>query len=134
MATRAVCAEGDLATDAWWLVRSPDADDPKVEWVALYGAGAAAGRVWEPPLQAVAPFSEGRLVPVDVGPRPRWDRDGPELGFLSPRLPVTLKRRPLVVAVGPEVAPELGFEGEVVLARQLAERLAERLGAEKRGL
>jgi hypothetical protein len=40
---------------------------------------------------------------------------------------------PPVVAVGAELAPGLGFEAELLLARQAALRLAERLGA-RRGL
>jgi hypothetical protein len=133
MASRLVSAEGSGPEDAYWLTRSPDPEDAEIDWVVLRGPGAI-GRSWQLPLISIAPFSEGRIVPVDPGPEPRWDRDGAELRFPSPRQPIWLKRRPPIVAVGPEVAPDLGFEGEILFAHQVACRLIDRLGGARHRL
>jgi hypothetical protein len=79
------------------------------------------------------PFPDDGLVPIDLGPAPRWDRDTADHRFLTARNESVLRTKPPVYAVGAELAPGLGFEGELLLARQAALRLAERLGA-KRGL
>lgn len=131
MASRLVYAGGDAPGDLWWLSRLPDDEDEQVEWIALRGPGAA-GRPWEAPLEHLAPFSEGRIVPVTAGPTATWDVDGVDLRFPEPRQPLVLKRRPLIAAIGPEVAPELGIEGEMLIARQVADQLIERLGATPR--
>ena len=59
--------------------------------------------------------------------------DAADHRFLTPRVDANLRGKPAIVAVGPELAPGLGFEGEILLARQTAQRLAEKLGA-RRGL
>jgi hypothetical protein len=56
---------------------------------------------------------------------------GPEAGLLPAENPLReswLRNRPPVIAVGPEIEPGLGFEGEVLRAREAALRLVERLG------
>jgi hypothetical protein len=133
MESRLIVAEGSGPEDVYWLARTPDPDDAGTDWIVLRGPGAF-GRQWQPPLISIAPFSEGRILPVDPGPQPRWDRDGADLRFPARRQPIWLKRRPPIVAVGPEVAPDLGFEGEVLMANQVARRLIARLGATKGGL
>jgi hypothetical protein len=75
-------------------------------------------------LGALAPFSEGRIARVEPEPGPAWDLDGVELDFAEPRAPGTLRRQPNVVLVGPERAPELGLDGELLLARRTALLLA----------
>ena len=65
----------------------------------------------------------------ETGPEPRWDRDGVSLRFLAPHVPVLLEKRPLVVAAGPELAPDLGLEGEICGSRRSALRAIEAFGA-----
>lgn len=123
MGGRVICAE---AGTPWALTRSPDPSDSRIEWLVVSnppGSEPAEARV-----AAIAPFSESRIVPIDSGPEPRWDLDGVDLRFPEPRASSALKRRPAIVAVGPELAPDLGIEGELMLARYGARRVAKALG------
>jgi hypothetical protein len=131
LAPRAVVATGD-AGSIHWLSRYPDAAQGGVEWLLVAGPGAAALPL-DRPLGELNPFPGTGIVPVDLGATPKWDRDAADHRFLSPRVDGALRGKPAVVAVGPELAPGLGFEGELLLARQAALRLAEKLGA-RRGL
>jgi len=131
LAARAVVAPGP-AEELHWLARYADPVQEAVEWLLVAGPGAAALPP-EQPLGQLNPFPGSGIVPIDLGPAPRWDRDAADHRFLEPRAESALRAKPPVYAVGPEVAPGLGFEGELLLARQAALRLAERLGA-KRGL
>ena len=124
MGTRVICADTPPGSPPWSLCRAVDPDDARIEWLVVSGSCSDP----EAPLGSIAPFSEGRIVPVDVGPAPTWDLDSTDLRFPEPRAPSGLRRRPIVVAVGPEIAPDLGFEGEVLGARQTALRLAQALG------
>ena len=131
LAARAVVAPGP--PEAFhWLARHPDPVQKGVEWVLVGGPGAARLPA-DLPLGDLSPFPGGGITPVDLGPTPRWDRDSSDHRFLAPRSGGNLRAKPAVVAVGAELAPSLGFEGEMLLARQTALRLAERLGA-RRGL
>jgi hypothetical protein len=126
MTDRVIRAEFESPDQIHWLSRTRDPEDPETEWITAAGPGA--GRLpARDPLGALAPFSGETIVPVDPGPPRRWDRDGGDLRFQRPRIPVWLKRRPLIVTVGPELAPELGFQGEVLCARRVALHLARRL-------
>ncbi|MFI5317870.1 MAG: hypothetical protein ACHQ6T_19385 [Myxococcota bacterium] len=131
LAARAVLTPGPPES-LHWLARYADPVQEGVEWLLVAGPGAAALSL-DHPLGALNPFPDDGLVPVDLGPAPRWDRDAADHRFLAPRGESALRTKPPVYAVGAEVAPGLGFEGELLLARQAALRLADRLGA-KRGL
>ncbi len=124
MGTRVICADTPRGTPPWSLCRALDPDDARIEWLVVSGASSDP----EALLASIAPFSEGRIVPVDVGPAPAWDLDATDLRFPELRAPGSLRRRPIVVAVGPEIAPDLGFEGEILGARQTALRLVRALG------
>ncbi len=124
MGTRVICADTPPGTPPWSLCRALDPDDARIEWLVVSGACSDP----EAPLASIAPFSEGRFVPVDVGPAPAWDLDATDLRFPELRAPSSLRRRPIVVAVGPEIAPDLGFEGEILGARQTALRVVQALG------
>lgn len=129
LASRAVvCDGGPSGMYRIALTRDPGHDE--IEWLALSGPGAAA-RPPESPLGALAPFSDEGYVPVDPGPTPQWDLDAADLSFASPAPPPPLRHRVPVASVGPELAPGLGFEGEVLLARRAALRLAHRMGARR---
>jgi hypothetical protein len=131
LGARAVVAPG--APEAMhWLARYADPVQEGVEWLLVAGPGATALPL-DQPLGALNPFPDDGLVQVDLGPAPRWDRDAADHRFLTPRAETALRAKPPVYAVGAELAPGLGFEGELLLARQAALRLADRLGA-KRGL
>jgi hypothetical protein len=111
----------------YWLALHADPDDPKTAW--LVAAGPEAGLLpADNPLRDVNPFPGNGIVAADPGPAPTWDRDASELRFPAPRLESWLRPRPPVIAVGPEIEPGLGFEGEVLRAREAALRLVERLG------
>lgn len=110
-----------------WLSRSPDPNDPSIEWLVLYGPGAEKTPRREP-LGSLAPFAQERMIGMETGPSPRWDRDGASQRFLAPHSPVLLSKRPLVVAAGPEVVPDLGLEGEICYARRSALRAISALG------
>jgi hypothetical protein len=131
LASRAVVAPGP-ADGMHWLARHADPVQEGVEWLLVGGPGAAALPP-DQPLGPLSPFPGSGLVPIDLGPAPRWDRDAADHRFLEARGESGLRTKPPIYAVGPELAPGLGFEGELLLARQAALRLAERLGA-KRGL
>jgi FAD binding domain-containing protein len=131
LGARAVVAPGP-AEALHWIARHADPVQEGVEWLLVGGPGAATLPASQP-LGALNPFPDDGLVPVDLGPAPRWDRDAADHRFLNPRSESALRAKPPVYAVGPELAPGLGFEGELLLARQAALRLADRLGA-KRGL
>jgi hypothetical protein len=131
LAARAVIAPGPPEA-LHWLSRFADPVQKGVEWVLVGGPGAAALPA-DQPLGALSPFPGGGLTPVELGAAPRWDRDAADHRFLSVRTEGNLRSKPPVALVGAELAPGLGFEGEILLARQTALRLAERLGA-RRGL
>jgi hypothetical protein len=126
MGSRVIWAASDAPGDAWSLSRHPDPNDPQTEWLVLSGAGADRADS-QGALGALAPFSSKRLVPVDPGPAPRWDLDAIELRFPRGASSSVVRRRPHVSLVGAELAPELGFEGEILLARQTALRLRQLL-------
>jgi hypothetical protein len=131
LAARAVIAPGPPEA-LHWLSRHADPVQKGVEWVLVGGPGAANLPV-DRPLGDLSPFPGGGLTPVELGAAPRWDRDAADHRFLSPRSEGNLRSKPIVVAVGAELAPGLGFEGELLSARLTALRLAERLGA-RRGM
>ena len=131
LAARAVVLPGPADT-MHWIARYADPVQEGVEWLLVAGPGTTALPL-DQPLGALNPFPDGGIVPVPRGPAPRWDRDAADHRFLTPRSELALRAKPPVFAVGAELAPGLGFEGELLLARQAALRLAERLGA-KRGL
>jgi hypothetical protein len=122
MARRGIDATGSGVR--WWT-RSADPNDSRIEWILLGGEGV---RELSPkaPLGPLAPFASDRFEPVDSGPVPQWDLDAFRFESGAPPL---LQRRPPVFAVGPQRAPEFGFEGEILLARATALQLIERLGA-----
>jgi len=131
LAARAVVSPG-APESLHWLARYADPVQEGIEWLLVAGPGAAALPL-DQPLGDLNPFPDSGLVPVDLGPAPRWDRDAADHRFLAARSESVLRTKPPAYAVGAELAPGLGFEGELLLARQAALRLAERLGA-KRGL
>ncbi len=131
LAPRAVIAPGPPEA-LHWIARHSDPVQKGVEWVLVGGPGAARLPA-DQPLGDLSPFPGSGLTPVELGATPRWDRDASDHRFLEPRVEGSLRGKPPVVAVGAELAPGLGFEAELLLARQAALRLAERLGA-RRGL
>ena len=131
LAARAVIASGP-PEDLHWIARHPDPVQKGVEWVLVGGPGASRLPA-DCPLGDLSPFPGGGITPVELGTTPRWDRDAADHRFLEARSEGNLRGKPPVAAVGAELAPGLGFEGELLLARQAALRLAERLGA-RRGL
>jgi hypothetical protein len=126
MGSRVIVARESGGPGPFSLARFPDPGDKATEWVVV--SGPAAATATEAGLGGLAPFSEGRIVAIDPGPSPRWDIDGVELHFPEARVPEVLKRSPLVLCVGPERAPELGFEGELLLARRTAHTALAALG------
>jgi hypothetical protein len=131
MASRVIRADGASPAELHWLALSPDPVDRGIEWLVVSGPGARHLPP-EDPLGGLAPFSGSAILPADPGPTPHWDLDSTGLRFVQPRISSWLKQRPPVVTVGPELAPGLGFEGEVLCARRVALHLAERLGARRR--
>ncbi len=131
LAARAVIAPGPNEA-LHWIARYPDPAQKGVEWVLVGGPGAAR-LTPERPLGDLSPFPGAGITAVELGATPRWDRDAADHRFLEARSDGDLRGKPPVAAVGAELAPGLGFEGELLLARQAALRLAERLGA-RRGL
>ncbi len=131
MAGRVIRADGHSPQELHWFARHPDPEDKKIEWLVFFGPGTRA-LPGHHPLGDLAPFSAPGIVPVDPGPTPQWDLDASGLRFPDPFIPASLRQRPPVVTVGPELAPGLGFEGELLAARSVALRLAERLGARRR--
>jgi hypothetical protein len=113
-----------------WILRSPDPADERVEWILVRSAsieGGAGG-----PLGRLAPLAGHRLVEAETGPEPQWDLGGDEVRIRGPGGPVLRRRRPLVLSVGPDVAPSLGAEGELWIARRAGLYLGERLGLRRR--
>jgi hypothetical protein len=108
----------------WWT-RSADPGDPRIEWLVIVGDGVA-DLSEEAPVGELVPFAAGKLTAVDPGPPPRWDLDPPSVRVAAPA-PAVLQRRPPVHVVGRERAPELGIEGEILLARASALELVRRL-------
>jgi hypothetical protein len=121
MAERGIDATGGGLR--WWS-RHADPGDSRIEWVLIAGEGVRELSP-EAPLGALAPFASGHFEPVDPGAAPSWDLD---LVHLEGGAGASLQRRPPVRLVGPERAPELGFEGQILLARATALELIERLG------
>jgi len=121
MARRGIDATG--AGVRWWT-RSADPNDSRIEWILVGGPGVRELSP-EAPLGRLAPFASGRFETLDPGPLPKWDLDAFHFDAGAPAL---LQRRPPVYAVGPQRAPEFGFEGEILLARATAFQLIERLG------
>jgi hypothetical protein len=103
------------------VARFADPSESRTEWLVVSGPGAREAGT---DLGGLAPFSDGRIARVEPEPGPVWDLDGVELEFAEPRAPATLRRQPNVVLVGPERAPELGLDGELLLARRTALLLA----------
>lgn len=103
------------------VARFADPTESRTEWLVVSGRGARDAGT---DLGGLAPFAEGRIVKVEPEPGPAWDLDGVELEFSEPHAPGTLRRQPNVVLVGPERAPELGLDGELLLARRSALLLA----------
>lgn len=122
MARRGIDATGRLPR--WWT-RTRDPLEPNVEWLVLSGEGVPELESGEP-LGGIAPFGANRIRLVDPGPPPTWDLDPPSLRFHR-AAPEEVSKRPPVRVVGPERAPELGVEGEVLLARATALELADQL-------
>jgi len=124
MGDRTIVASG--APEALhWFSRSPDPNDPSVEWLQVHGPGAASLEDSNP-LGELSPFGQRGVLAADPGPTPLWDLDGNQLRF-GPG-PRTWPRARLPLAfVGPEAAAGLGFEGEVLLARARAQGLARQL-------
>jgi hypothetical protein len=111
-----------------WLSTSPDPDEDAIAWLVAAGPGAAsldAQRV----LGDLAPFSHEGVVLADSGPEPRWDLDAQELRFPLAEPPAPLRHRLPLATVGPELAPGLGLEGELLQARRVAIRLVNLLGS-----
>ena len=105
---------------------SPDPVHEGVEWLVVSGPGAARISP-ERALGDLAPFSNAGIVSADPGPEPRWDLDTSELRFPAPEPPTAIRHRAPVALVGAEAAPGLGPEGEILQARRVAIRLANRL-------
>ncbi len=133
MATHGIRADDDDPERWHWWSTLPDWKEAAFSWLVLGGPGAAKVDPMDP-LPRLAPFSDGRIIPVDIGPPGHWDRDSAEVRFLYPGAPAVLCSRPLITTAGPELAPGLGFIGEVLQSRQIALHIADRLGARKRGL
>ncbi len=123
---RAVIAPGDPEA-IHWLVRHTDPEHAGLEWVVVSGPGADKLDA-ATPLGELNPFPSGDIAEVELGPEAIWDRDASDLRFTQHDLPSLLRQRPMVYLAGPQVAPSLGFEGEVLGARRIAHRLVERLG------
>ncbi len=126
---RAVIAD-DSGTAHHWLARHLDPHDERIEWLVASGPGVPELPP-EAPLADLNPFPGEGIVAVDPGPLPLWDRDASEARFPAERMPSSLRARPPVIAVGPEIEPGLGLIGEVLRAREAALRLIDRLGARR---
>jgi hypothetical protein len=109
-----------------WLSFNPDPVHEGVEWLVVSGPGAARISP-ERALGDLAPFSNAGIVSVDPGTEPRWDLDTSELRFPAPEPPTPIRHRAPVALVGAEAGPGLGPEGEILQARRVAIRLANRL-------
>jgi hypothetical protein len=115
--------------DAYWLACHPDPKEERIQWLCAGGPGAA-GLAADHPLGHLAPFA-GEAVPIDPGPAPRWDLD-PDSMLLTQSGTQALRRaKAPVLSVGPEATAGTGLEGEVLLARAVALRIAARLESRK---
>jgi hypothetical protein len=113
-----------------WLLRSPDPLDERLEWLVVRGHDLAEDAVGS--LAKLTPFAGDRLVQADPGPAARWDLGGDEVRLRGAGWSVVRSRRPLVLSVGPDVAPELGTEGELMVARMAGLWLGQKMGARRR--
>jgi len=123
--TRVVVADQN-PSQIRWLAFHPDPKHDGVEWLVAAGPGAASLEA-EDALGDLAPFSSEGVVAVDPGPPPLWDIDSSELRFHGAEPAPTIRHRALVASVGGEAGPGLGPEGEILQARMVAIRLANRL-------
>jgi hypothetical protein len=114
-----------------WVARSVDPADDSVEWIVIRAATIASLQE-ENPLGLLAPFAEGHLLPVEPGPPVWWDLGGAEVRIGGRGWRTLRSRRPLVLTVGPDQAPTLGAEGELLSARRVGVWLAETLSARHR--
>jgi hypothetical protein len=114
-----------------WISRSPDPADDAVEWIVVRAPTLSAAPT-DPPLGPLAPFGEGRLLSVEPGPPVWWDLGGSEVRIGGRGWKALRSRHPLVLSVGPDVAPSLGGEGELLTARAVGVWLAETLSAPRR--
>lgn len=126
-ASRVIVADR-LPRQVYWLARTPDPDDEHNVWLLASGPGAAALDE-ESVLGGLAPFGGKGLAAVETAPEPRWDLDAGELRFPLPEPPEALRHRLPLGLVGPELAPGLGLEGELLQARRVAIRLLNLLGS-----
>ena len=111
-----------------WLTRTADPAEAGVEWVILRGSTLPSPS-GDDPLGPLAPFARGRLQTVDPGPDAGWDLGGAEVRIAGPGWRALRARSPLILSVGPDVAPALGVEGETLGARRVGIWLGERLAA-----
>jgi hypothetical protein len=114
-----------------WVSRSPDPADDTVEWIVVRATTLSAAPS-DRPLGGLAPFGEGRLLPVEPGPPVWWDLGGSEVRIGGRGWKALRSRHPLVLSVGPDVAPSLGGEGELLTARAVGVWLAETLSTQRR--
>jgi hypothetical protein len=114
-----------------WIARTPDAENGELDWLVIRAPSLDAVPDSNP-LGALGPFSEGRLALVDVGPGLTWDLGGAEVRVAGAGWKALRSRSPLVLSVGPDVAPALGAEGELLTARRIGIWLAETLPAPRR--
>ncbi len=124
MASRTIVAQSE-GDPPHWMSRIPDPSTEGFDWLVAGGLGAGS---LDParPLGGLAPFAADAAVPVDPGPLPRWDLASPELLAVQPDPESLLHTRPPVLLLGPEQAPGLGVEGEILHARRAAQLLVER--------
>ena len=130
MASHVIRADGADPDQLHWLTRFRDPGNRELEWLRISGPGAAQLPESDP-LGSLAPFSRDSIRPVDPGPDPQWDLDSGQLRFPHPEFAPGLRTKPPIVTVGPELAPALGFEGEVLGARKVALGLADQLGGRR---
>ncbi len=114
-----------------WISRSPDPADDAVEWIVVRAPTLSAAPT-DSPLGSLAPFGEGRLLPVEPGPPVWWDLGGSEVRIGGRGWKALRSRHPLVLSVGPDAAPSLGGEGELLTARTVGVWLAETLSTHRR--
>ena len=129
MARRVIVADRVAGSGAHWLARTLEPDG--VESIVVRGPGAAELSA-EDPLGAIAPFTGSSILPSDPGPLPLWDLGASELRFSGSPVSAWLQQKPPVLLIGPEAAPGLGFEGELLGARHIARGLSRRLGPPRR--
>jgi hypothetical protein len=111
-----------------WITRIRDPKDHTVDWLVIRAPSLEAVPETHP-LRSIAPFSEGRLTPVDCGPAVSWDLGGAEVRIAGSGWKALRSRSPLVLSVGPDVVPALGTEGALLSARRVGIWLAETLPA-----